>query len=174
MADFYVSSLGSDSADGSYDSPWLTVKHAHDTVSAGDHIWLADDGGVFREDWGSGYIMWNKADVSISSLFENNPSTLCGVSGSFSLRFGSGASGVSFSNLNITTGSASNTQLIGCSTSSDVTDIEFVGCNIVVVHDVGTSMYCVNAGGSGAHIANYGRLSTTLATKRRKKYELTG
>lgn len=48
MADYYISSAGNDSNDGSIGSPWLTLSKAQSTVSANDTIYL-NKGDSWRE-----------------------------------------------------------------------------------------------------------------------------
>jgi hypothetical protein len=46
-ATFYVSTTGSDSANGSMSTPWLTIQHAANTVTAGATVYV--EGGVYNE-----------------------------------------------------------------------------------------------------------------------------
>lgn len=54
MSTYYVSTTGSDSNDGSSESPWLTINKAKNTVAAGDTIQIGP--GTFYE-----YILWTGA-----------------------------------------------------------------------------------------------------------------
>ncbi|MGB8116845.1 MAG: right-handed parallel beta-helix repeat-containing protein [Candidatus Sulfotelmatobacter sp.] len=46
-ATFYVSTTGSDSNNGSYTAPWLTIQHAANTVTAGATVYV--EGGTYHE-----------------------------------------------------------------------------------------------------------------------------
>ena len=151
MADLYVSSLGSDAGAGTYADPYLTLKYAHDNASANDHIWLADAGGVFAEDWGSGYILWTTDAIKLSSYFPDAPCTIQGLTGTFSVRLGGSLTDVEFTNLNIATGAAANTSLLMISTGTASSGISCRGVNFLVKHDIASSSYVVNASGGGAH-----------------------
>jgi hypothetical protein len=47
---YFVSTTGSDSADGSYATPWLTLTNARDTISPGDIVYAMDGVGQTTDD----------------------------------------------------------------------------------------------------------------------------
>ena len=153
MANLYVSSLGNDTTgDGSFNSPYLTIKKAHDEASSGDHVWLADADGEFSEDWGSGYPQWTADGVYLSSLFDDAKCSVTGVSGTFGFRLGGGLSDVKFSNVIFTTSGSAVTAIFGISTSTATTGVQCTACRFKLSHrPSSTNGYLVTAGGSGAH-----------------------
>jgi len=158
MADIYVSSQGDDTTgDGSYDLPYETLKKGHDESSTGDHIWLADANGVFAEDWGNGAIQWAKQGVFLSSLYNNAPCTVRGLTSS-SISFGfanaGDQTGSCFTDLIMTTCATNNSRILGTtgSTSHEIKNLTLSNVRFEVLHDISSSsFYMVQVGGSGQH-----------------------
>ena len=86
---YYISTTGSDSANGSFATPWATIKHSLGAVSPGDTVYLengvsatTDDGTGFREAVGSAnsgsagnpvsYVAYPGATVTIGN-YSNTP-----------------------------------------------------------------------------------------------------
>ncbi len=58
MAVYYISTTGDDSAAGTINSPWKTIKHAYDTLTAGDTVFLREGTHHFFDDGAGGYAWW--------------------------------------------------------------------------------------------------------------------
>ena len=156
MGTIYLSKAGSDANAGtSISLPKLTLDSAYTAAVDGDSICFFDPWGIWQEDWSAlGYIQLNKASMTTGihfwSFFPDRPAMIGGVSGAFSVRIAT--SGHRFSNIDIISGSTSNTTIFGCSTGTVMDNIRLRNVRVRNIHDIdSSSAYMVQLAGAGVH-----------------------
>jgi hypothetical protein len=147
--------LGNDANAGTFAAPKLTLANAYSTAVDGDTICFLTPNGRWFESISLGYLYFTKVSLSAGIDFisydPRRPAKIGGVSSTYSVRCDT--SFHRFHNIDIVSGSASNTTIFGCSVNTAATDIVLKNCRIIANHDISsTSAYLLAQYGTADHL----------------------